>query len=83
MKTIMIGGGFLAGVAVMSLLGGCQSINLEESIGVDATDNAVICASVSVDPTWSESNALYRRVELPQGYVVSPEQLAELLSACP
>jgi hypothetical protein len=64
-------------------LAGCQSIDLESSIGVDPTDNALICASVNVDPAWSESSATYRRIELPQGYSVTPEQLAELLSACP
>ena len=70
-------------IPFLVLLTGCQSIDLESSIGVDPTDNALICASVSVDPAWSESTATYRRIELPAGYSVSPEQLAELLAACP
>ena len=70
-------------IPFLVLLTGCQSIDLESSIGVDPTDNALICASVSVDPAWSESTATYRRIELPAGYSVTPEQLAELLAACP
>jgi len=72
---------FGSGLLILALASGCQSIN-PEAIGVDAQDNAALCIEAMLDPTWSESRVSYRRIELPSGYVVTPEQLAELIRAC-
>jgi len=72
---------FGTGLLIILLATGCQSFN-PESIGVDAQDNAVLCLRASVDPAWSESQLSYNSIELPKGYQVTPEQLAELIRAC-
>lgn len=63
-------------------LAGCQSLDLEKSIGVDESDNAILCANVDLMPMWTNSRATYSRVELPKGYQLPPEQLAQLVAAC-
>jgi hypothetical protein len=71
----------ITGLLVLAALTGCQSFDLEQ-IGVDDQDNAALCIRASVDPAWSESRLEYSRVELPRGYTVTPEQLADLVTAC-
>lgn len=60
----------------------CAGLTLENSIGVDPDDNAVLCATADIDPTWTESRIEYKRIELPKDFKVTPEQLAELVRAC-
>jgi hypothetical protein len=68
-------------VAVL-MLSGCAGMTLENSIGVDPTDNAVLCATATIDPAWSESTIQYKRIEIPSSMEVTPDQLATLVRAC-
>lgn len=65
----------------LACLAGCSTLD-PESIGVDESDNAVLCANVDLMPMWTNSRATYSRVELPKGYQLTPEQLAQLVAAC-
>jgi len=64
------------------LVTGCQGVTFENTIGIDETDNGVLCANVEIRPVWTKSTAVYSRIELPQGQQVTPEQLAQLVEAC-
>jgi hypothetical protein len=64
------------------LLTSCAGVTLENSIGVDPDDNAVLCATANVDPAWTETTITYKRVEIPASMEVTPDQLATLVRAC-
>lgn len=63
-------------------LASCAGLTIENSIGVDPDDNAVLCATADMDPAWTESRIEYKRIELPKDFKVTPEELAELVRAC-
>ncbi len=69
-------------VFALVLVTGCAGVTLENTIGIDETDNGVLCANVEIRPVWTKSTAVYSRIELPSGAQVTPEQLAELIAAC-
>jgi len=63
-------------------LTGCANLDLDEAIGVARGENAVMCARVEIDPTFTESRASYRRAEIPDSAKLSdltPEQIAALM----
>jgi hypothetical protein len=64
------------------LLSSCAGMTLENSIGVDPQDNAVLCATATIDPAWSESTIQYKRIEIPGSMEVTPDQMATLVRAC-
>jgi len=69
-------------VMVIFVLAGCQSFD-PETIGVDATDNAILCVKAHLDTIYTDSSADYTRIELPASLdlsKVTPE-LAEALAA--
>jgi hypothetical protein len=72
----------IAVIASVIVLAGCQGLSLENSIGIDETDNGVLCANVEIRPVWTKSTAVYSRIELPKGQSVTPDQLATLIAAC-
>ena len=71
----------IAVIAFAIVLAGCQGMSME-SIGIDETDNGVLCANVEIRPVWTKSTAVYSRIELPKGQSVTPDQLAQLVAAC-
>jgi hypothetical protein len=40
-------------IASVIVLAGCQGLSLENSIGIDETDNGVLCANVEIRPVWT------------------------------
>lgn len=68
-------------ILAFPFLTGCAS-SLESTIGVDPEDNAVLCAVAEIRPMWTDSTATYKRIELPKGQNVTPEQLADIVRAC-
>jgi len=50
---------------------GCSNLNLEESIGVGADDNAIMCIRASLDGYFTDSRADYTRLEMPEGFDVN------------
>ena len=71
----------IAVIASVIVLAGCKGMSME-SIGIDETDNGVLCANVEIRPVWTKSTAVYSRIELPKGQSVTPDQLATLIAAC-
>lgn len=61
---------------------GCASVDLEESIGVGPTDNAVlrVRGETRVDLPWADAEARYCRAEFPEGFDIAT-LTAEQLSA--
>jgi hypothetical protein len=71
-------------IVIVLALAGCQSVDLEQSIGVGPDDNAILRVEAHVDPAWTESTADYCRTEFPAGFDIStltPEQL-EAATGC-
>jgi hypothetical protein len=69
-------------VFVAIMISSCAGTTLENTLGVDPDDNAVLCATADIDATWSESRISYKRIELPSEFQVTPTELAALVSAC-
>jgi len=71
-------------VCVLTMLTGCSSLDLEDSIGVGPEDNAILCvrAEASFLASIFGSKVSGERIEVPKDVELTVEEISSLIDDC-